>query len=204
MGYAGGYAADAPAPQNNVYNYTVNNYYTTPATSAAPQDASPAPASANPANVSPGVQGYDLALGDIQQAWSTGDFTLIKKYLPSDTGTIKISAGGQAPGTIGPAQFTAMTQTVFAKLTTYSFVITAVHQQSDGSVTGYVTHTYSPAGQSDGRRSTIYWAFTLVDANGGWIISEIDSSMSPFTPTSKSGSSAAASLLPAAALVAAS
>ena len=203
ISYNTGYPdSTAPPYQNNEYNYTVNNYYSTPdapetspppasqVAPAVPQDIQPLSASpTKQSDQSSAVQGYDLALGDIQQAWSISDFSLIKKYLPAETDTIKLTVAGQGPFAVSPSQFAKVTQDAFVRLTTYSIVITEVHKQADGSVTGYMTHTYAPVGQTDGKRNTIYLAYTLTDATGSWLISRIESSTSPIAQASAGASS---------------
>lgn len=179
VGYGEEYASpNAPSYQVNEYNYTVNNYYSNPTAEGQSQQSSPSSSSQSQQS-RPTAQGYDLALGDIQQAWTTGDITLLKKHLPPSGSSIEVGITGQVSYAIEADHFGQVTEDAFNNLTTYSFVVTKVKKLSDGSVVGYVTHTYAPVGDTSGQRNTMYLALRLSFVNGTWMITRIDSSTEP-------------------------
>ena len=162
--------------QVNEYNYTVNNYYSAPppadTQSAASDETSPMKQQA----VAPG---YDQAFADIQQAWLTGDSALLSKHLPAAGGQVSVMIAGKSSYVMESNHFAQITQDAFNNLNTYAFVLSRVKKNADGSVKGYVTHTYAPVTASDSTRDTMYLSFTLSDASGTWLITGVDSSATP-------------------------
>jgi hypothetical protein len=171
--YSGDYVPyTQSASQTNVYNsYSVtNNYYSNGGAAAS------APSQAQSA-VPP--SDYNAALADIQQAWQNGSANLFRRHLPDSGTKIAVSIDGKYSYSIDADHFSQITQDAFDALRTYSFEITYVQKHVDGTITGFATHSYSPASVTDGTRSTMYLSFTLSNATGSWVITAIDSSKTP-------------------------
>jgi hypothetical protein len=176
VSYGPGYPS-YPNPGYQLYEYTynVNNYYTTPPSDS--ENQTPSTSSIQHAGTS-AIQGSDQAFADVQQAWLTNNFQMFKKHLPQAGQKVAVAIEDKPSYAIESDRFGQITQDAFNKLTTYGFVLTFVQKQSDGSVTGYFTHTYAPVAENSGVRHTMYLAITLVNESGTWTITDIDSSTS--------------------------
>jgi hypothetical protein len=161
-------------PVNQTNYYVTNNYYG----NGSPSGATASSQKATPSSPT-SAPDYVGAITAIQDAWQTGSTDIFRNFLPSSADKIAVSINGKYSYSIDADHFAEITQNAFDALRTYSFRVSDIRLETDGTVTAFATHVYAPSNSDSTERDKMYLSFTLSEKNDLWVVIAIDSSTSP-------------------------
>jgi hypothetical protein len=123
-----------------------------------------------------GYSSVDYVLADIRDAWELRDPGLLIRYIRNDT-KIDVMLDGDYAYTISAGDYIDMTRDAIASTETIDYELDAVYSRGNNKVVVYGKHKFYDL---DDNSKTVYVSYELERYGGGWVITQVGSSLKRF------------------------